>query len=317
MVGVDTDAVLRARGVSPGALDEPDGRIPFGVVIDLLTAATERGIDSFGLRIGSMGQWGMVVDYLARESRTLGQAWERMVRYSRIVVDSVDVALRVDGDTATLGGVFPLEKLGLPVSVVRQGVELWTASFVSLPRLVTEEPWKLREVCFSYERPADTSAAEEFFDAPLRFGTGRTQIVVDASVLDVAVNRSDTQLARILERHCDELMAKLPDQESLLARVHRAIAASLASGDPGLGAVADQLGTTARTLQRRLSDAGTSHKQLLDDMRRDLALRYLKDPNLAVSEAALLLGYSETSAFHRAFKRWTGQSPSDFRRSTA
>lgn len=318
LAGIDADAVLRAHGVTASDLDEPDGRVSFDVVIGLLSAAVDSGMDSFGLRIGAMGKWGMVVDYLARASRNLGEAWERMVRYARVVVDIVDVELASDGHTATLGGVFPMEKIpGLPTPVVRQGVELWLASFVSLPRLVIDEDWSLREVCFSYPRPADTASVEEFFGVPLCYDCPRTQIVVDAAVLDLPVTQCDTQLSAILQRHCDELLEQLPAEQSLQAQVHRAIASELPSGDPGLAAIAERIGTSARTLQRRLSDAGTSHKQLLDDTRRELAARYLTEGSLAISETAVLLGYSEASAFQRAFKRWTGQTPADFRRSPA
>ena len=81
-----------------------------------------------------------------------------------------------------------------------------------------------------------------------------------------------------------------------------------------LEVVAERLGMSARTLQRKLHASGTSHQELLDEMRRDLAVRYLREPGMAVCEVAYLLGFSESSAFHRAFKRWTGTTPSEFRR---
>jgi len=87
----------------------------------------------------------------------------------------------------------------------------------------------------------------------------------------------------------------------------------LNGGDASLVALAARIGMSERTLQRKLSGQGTSHQKLLDEMRRELALRYLRDPNIAICEAAYLLGFSESSAFHRAFKRWTGATPSEFR----
>lgn len=95
--------------------------------------------------------------------------------------------------------------------------------------------------------------------------------------------------------------------------IRRAVAAELARGDARLATVARRLGTTSRTLQRRLRAEGLSHQQLLDEARREAAERYLRESSLAIAEIAYLLGYSEPSAFHRAFRRWSGTTPSEVR----
>ena len=117
----------------------------------------------------------------------------------------------------------------------------------------------------------------------------------------------------MLDRHAEELLAKFPPQHSLVDQVRSIITTELRGGDPSLEHVADKLSLTPRTLQRKLQDLGISHNALLDQMRRQLAMRYLREREMAICEVAYLLGFSESSSFHRAFKRWTGVTPKEFR----
>jgi AraC-like DNA-binding protein len=126
--------------------------------------------------------------------------------------------------------------------------------------------------------------------------------------------KADPSLCALLDRHARELLARYPREDSLVERIRTLMKGELNGGDASLEVVAERLGMSARTLQRKLQASGTSHQELLDEMRRDLAVRYLREPGMAVCEVAYLLGFSESSAFHRAFKRWTGTTPSEFRR---
>ena len=117
----------------------------------------------------------------------------------------------------------------------------------------------------------------------------------------------------MLDRHAEELLSKYPPRDSLIDQVQNIIAGEFRGGDPSLERVADALSLTPRTLQRKLRELGTSHNELVDQMRRQLAMRYLREPEMAICEVAYLLGFSEASSFHRAFKRWTGVTPKDFR----
>jgi AraC-like DNA-binding protein len=117
----------------------------------------------------------------------------------------------------------------------------------------------------------------------------------------------------LLDRHAEELLEKFPPRDSLTDQVRSIIANEFRGGDPSLEHVADQLGLTPRTLQRKLQELNTSHNELVDQMRCQLAMRYLREHNMAICEVAYLLGFSESSSFHRAFKRWTGVTPKEFR----
>jgi AraC-like DNA-binding protein len=108
-------------------------------------------------------------------------------------------------------------------------------------------------------------------------------------------------------------LVKYPPRDSLIDQVRNLIAEEFRGGEASLERIADRLGLTPRTLQRKLQELGTSYNDVLDQLRRQLAVRYLREPRMAICEVAYLLGFSEASSFHRAFKRWTGLTPKDFR----
>ena len=128
------------------------------------------------------------------------------------------------------------------------------------------------------------------------------------------VSRRNRRLLPIIERHLDELLAKPDAGHAWLGDVRSAIASSVCDGHPGIRAVARRLGLSVRTLQRRLGEQRTVFKTLVEDVRRELALRYLADGRTRLTDVAFLVGYSELSAFGRAFKRWTGSTPHAVRR---
>jgi len=153
----------------------------------------------------------------------------------------------------------------------------------------------------SYEHRACRQAAPE------------SALIFTFDANQVPLPTSDPALLEILKRHADHLLAKLPPSDDFIARVRQLIAQELTGGDPSADHLATRLGMSSRTLRRRLEERGTGHKALLDEIRRELAMRHLGEERLEIGEVAFLLGYSEASAFHRAFKRWTGSTPVDYR----
>jgi AraC-like DNA-binding protein len=168
---------------------------------------------------------------------------------------------------------------------------------------------------FQHPKPKDLSAYDRLFRAPLRFDQPINEMGLDAACLQYPLMQADLGLGIVLDHYAEELLAKLPQAESFLDSVRRIISRGLRGGDPSLAVIAKQLGYAPRTLQRKLQESGTSYYTLLDEMRRELSIYYLQEEHIAISEVAFLLGFSETSAFHRAFRRWVGVSPGEFRRS--
>ncbi len=138
-------------------------------------------------------------------------------------------------------------------------------------------------------------------------------MVLDVKLLDCPVETADNELLKILKRHCQQILGARPKADDLVFEVRQLITTLLHSGQPKIDAVAQELGMSSRTLTRRLAEGGVTYKGLLDEVRRKLALRYLKDRRISLKQVAYLLGYSEVSAFYHAFRRWTGSSPVQYR----
>ncbi|MBU8897422.1 AraC family transcriptional regulator [Corallococcus sp. M34] len=181
-------------------------------------------------------------------------------------------------------------------------------------QLIAGQPWRPVEVHFTHAGPSDTSAHQAAFGAPVHFGRERNALLVRPEVTQWKLAQADPYFLAFFERQAEALLAKAPRPESLSAHVRRLLVEDFRGGLPSLGSVATRLALSERTLRRRLQDEGTQFQQLVEEVREALARRYLGEARLSVGEVAFLLGFSEPSAFHRAFKRWTGETPVSFRR---
>src|SRR6185437_17141686 len=150
---------------------------------------------------------------------------------------------------------------------------------------------------------------ERIFRGPLRFAQPENALVLPESALELPMVKAGAALKTLLERTASEILQRLPKTDTLIAHVRKLLAEELRGGDPGIARLARRLHTTPRTLRRRLDEAGVTHREILDQLRRDLAHQYLRQEAIAISEVAFLLGYSDASPFHKAFKRWSGVSP--------
>jgi AraC-like DNA-binding protein len=164
--------------------------------------------------------------------------------------------------------------------------------------------------------PDDVSEHRRVFGIPIAFSAETNAVWFDAAFLERPIKRADPSLSPVLRRHADDLLSALPPSNSLATALHRHLLGTLSDGLPNIGVAASALGVSTRSLQRRLEDEGTSFKAVLDDVRRTLALSHLRDGTRTVSEVAFMVGFSEVSAFSRAFRRWTGRSAVSYRRAT-
>src|SRR5262249_7457170 len=161
--------------------------------------------------------------------------------------------------------------------------------------------------------PRDASEHTRLFGAPVSFGFQANAFAMDREFLERQVPAAHERLYPILKHYLDDILTGMPRGDEMLAPAPRLVGESMSNGEPKLAAMGKRLAMGPRTLQRRLKDNGVEFKSLVDDTRRQLALGYLRDPAHTLAEIAYLLGYSEVSAFNRAFRRWTGSTPSEYR----
>jgi AraC-like DNA-binding protein len=189
------------------------------------------------------------------------------------------------------------------------------STMLHVGRQLTGRHWKPRAVRFEHRKPVAIAAQKRVFQAPVHFGCARTELVFDARLLEVPLPKADPALAALLRRNAQALLGPAATGKKFTDEVRRVLGKVSAPGDLQLSVVARKLGTSARTLQRRLGEEGSAFHELVHETRSALAKKYLRKGELAICEIAYLLGFSQPSAFHRAFQRWTGMTPRSFRNS--
>jgi AraC-like DNA-binding protein len=192
--------------------------------------------------------------------------------------------------------------------------ELCFALVARQARELAGPPFQLLAVDFTH-RTIDPVPYRAHFDAPVHFGAPHTQLVIPRAALDAPLASSDPNLLEILTRAADDLHRQRPADATMVSQVARVLREALRTDEAHVDRIAKRLGLTSRSLQRRLKDEGTSFNAVREDVRRQLSRRYL-DEGLSIAEISFLLGFSEPSAFFRAFKRWNGMTPLEARHRT-
>lgn len=312
--GVSAEELCRAAGLDPSALEEADNRIPFTQLVRLAECGARlTGDDAFGLHVGErtdVRTYGLL-GYVTINSRTFGGALGCLIRYQQIRTNAVEFSLEVDGADAHLA--YHYRTAELAPRERRQESEEMLSTVMRVGRELTGVDWAPREVHFAHAEPAEVSEHARIFRAPVRFGRKLTKLVFDASVLALPLVAADPKLGSLLEQQAEALLANTPRHGAFADRVRRGIEEGLPGGDARVEAACRRLGVSARTLQRKLREEGTSFQELLEETQRTLAEFYLRKPEVAICEISYSLGFSHPSAFHRAFRRWTGLTPKEFR----
>lgn len=287
-----------------------DGRVPLSDWIDLLDliAADDRR-PALGLAIGRRiaPRHAGVLGYLSLSCDTLGEALLRFNRYNRLVYDGNPIAMHMQGEEVTIS--WGIEH-GRPGQLAD---ETAIAAFATMTRALVGQELHPLAVNFVNPAPADLRPYREFFGCPVSFNHSITSVRFSADYLRLPIHNSDPALKALLERQAEAQLQALPETDRFEEALNQALIRTLHQGEPTLEQVAARLNLSPRTLQRRLAERHLNYQALLDRTRAELARRYLTDINLSLADIALLLAFSEQSAFNRAFKRWYGESPRRFR----
>lgn len=315
MYGLDAPAIGREAGIDLTRLPGPRERIEAErIEVMLRRAAALIPNPAFGLQAArcwhpaNLG----VLGHAWLASSTLRTGLQRLERYWRVV-----------GERATT--TVEQTRQGLTVTYRRKPGDPLVAAIVAdiamsimLDMCRLNAGASLRPIGVSLRRrePQGKEAYNRFYGCAVRFGAENDAFVLANADVDSPLLSSNRQLAAVLDRMLTEELARL-SKGDVVTRCKAAVLERLESGEMSEAQMAKALHLSRRTLQRKLADADTSYQKLVDEMRRDLALRYIEDPVRSITDITFTLGFSQQSAFTRAFRRWTGLSPSDYRARSA
>jgi AraC-like DNA-binding protein len=301
-------------------MTDPDRRVPLIRYLELLEVCADLlGDSQFGLKFGAQYEprYAGVVGNIALASRTVGEAFAIIGRYLPTMVDAT-----VHGVEVSDGVVLVYSYYIDPLMMSYRQKGDWAIAFAcNLMRVGLGDPrWTPQEVLLPQladETPAQRRTRAGIMGDNIRVGHPWAGIRFDAGLLERPMATADAMLESLMRHYGDLRLAALPERHSEIDQLRREIARLLVKGESDIERLANATGTSVRTLQRRLKDAGVNYNNLQNDVRKTLALNLLENETLALGEIAFSLGYSEVSAFNHAFRRWVGQSPGDYRRHRA
>ena len=311
MYGLDASAMFQRHGIHPASLSNPNARIPSRTWDSLARDAAVHIPDpAFGLlaarcwhpsNLGALG-------YAWLTSSTLRTGLGRVVRYWRLLGEASST--RLEESSAGLTIVLARQAPDPVSSAIT--VDFVIALLVDLCRMNAGSSLRPVAVRLRRTRPEDGEAYRRHFGCVVHFAADADSFTLSRRDVDRPLPTSNRHLAATLDRILAEQLAHL-DKNDVIARCQARLLDQLSSGELSENAMAQQLHMSRRTLQRKLAEADLTYQKLVDDTRRDLAMRHLEDSRLSITDVTFLLGFSQQSAFTRAFRRWTGTSPSAYR----
>lgn len=309
---LDADRLLITVGLSPSLLCSPHARISaehYGKLWRLIAVTLDDeffGQDSRRMKAGSFA----MLCHSVLSCRSLGHALARSLRFYGLILDDIGGTLECEDGEA--GIVLRERGAGKPHRVFGQEVLLLLLHGVACWLVGRRIP--ILRAQFSYPRPAHAGEYRVMFSNDLSFDAPATRIVFDAGYLNLPVVQDERTIKEFLRTAPENIVTKYKNGSSVSARIRRCLRRRLPGEVPDFDTLAAELNMTPPTLRRRLHEEGATYQRIKDQLRRDLAISYLSDSDRSVVDIALELGFSERSAFHRAFQKWTGASPGEFRR---
>tara|TARA_B110000046_G_scaffold185447_1_gene227095 strand:+ start:1232 stop:2233 length:1002 start_codon:yes stop_codon:yes gene_type:complete len=309
-LGVDADEVLRRSGLDPSELYQANLRTKFSGQPRFWKAAVElSGDPCIGLHLGEQMPVykGQILEYLLLSSQTFGDGLKRVLNYQRLISDAIHGQV-IESPIPCLTSYFSEHQYA-----TSHLAEAMVLGLIKAFQAVTDGTFKADRIVFNHPPNTDISEYERIFQCPVEFNANSFQLFFPASLLSYRSLYAEPELLNLHIQAADQHLAHLRQQD-LIVEVRSLLGALLESGDTTLVKVAARLSVTPRHLRHQLDLAGTSFQRLLNDYRHRLARRLLSQTDEAISEIVYLTGFSEPSTFYRAFRRWEGTTPIEYRR---
>lgn len=312
LYGLDPKPIFKAHGIDLKLARDPNARFKSMQSVAVWEDFASRINDpSFGLRLaevlhpshlGSMG-------YAWLASTSLRTGFNRLIRYLSFLTEHLDIEAK---ETKDKYSVITQARRRVPKNLYWEG-DADLSTLVWMCRLNMGRDFHPESVTFIHEQPADTGAYYKFFGCPIEFEARKNSLTFRVEDVDRELDTANPYLAQLNDQVMVKAIARLK-KSKIVDRARAAIIEELPSGRITDDVIAAHLNMSTRSLQRKLSEEGTTFKTLLTEVRRELGKKYIRNSVLSLTEIAFLLGFSELSSFSSAYKRWVGRSPSEERR---
>ena len=306
-LGYNLDALLASAGLQRRDVEDPDALLsPKACATVFENAHRERRVSNLALQLAQRTPVGAnpLLDYLIVSPDSVGQGLDRLTRYLRLVNPSVGLTVRSERGAA----VRVVVERAHTAFVTELTVSLCVIRFMR----ETDAQFRAAHVSFTHE-PDDVVEYSRVLRCHIDAKASWNGVVIPREAIALPLRRRDPMLRGWLERQAAAILVRMPASGDACEEVRGVLSMQATAGEMTIDAVARRLATTPRTLQRRLARGGTSFEALRDEARRQAAELYLSSTTLTIAEVTYLLGYSEPTAFHRAFRRWHGTTPQAFR----
>lgn len=313
--GYDGLALMRQADMDPALLNDPDARYTLQQTNTLWALAITATSDpAFGLRVASAVTTTTfhALGYMLAASSSLSEMFERIIRYFRFVIDSTELELRLEDDEYHFLIHIPARG---PQPAIEE-VDAFISVFVRTCRAMAGTSYNPLRIELIREAPGDASAFHRVLRVPLHFGGRSNRIVFDRASFERPLEGGNPALAM----HNDAIVLRYLSRfapQNIIAKVKAAVIEQLPKGEPSQSRIAASLNMSLRALQRKMAEEGSRYQDVLDSTRRELAISYVLSGVQRITDIAYYLGFSDTSSFTRAFRRWTGVPPSQYRESGA
>jgi AraC-like DNA-binding protein len=308
---VDIDAFLYSLDVDPKPVRSPDARIPIETYLRIEEEAALFVNDPcFGLHVGEYaeaGSWS-ILGYMLMNCRNVGEAFEKSVRYSRIIGNLIEVRIERRLNKSKL--IFFTSPHAPEMS--RHCLDTSFSTTICMMQNFTGVDMHPLEVTFTYAEPQSRCEYDRILQCPILFGQKENSFTIDATVFNTPILMANPSLLQHFEKYAQEFLAELDRRNEHTGIVTKIILAHLDDEALSIEKVAKEMSISVRTLQKRLEDEGVIFSDLLREIRQKLAQKYLRE-NYSVEQITYLLGFSEPSAFRKAFKKWSGVTPREYR----
>ncbi len=311
---VDIDGFLRSLGLDPAAMRSPDTRLPIDVYLRIQDRAAELLHDPcFGLHMGEYaepGSWS-ILGYMMMNCKTLGEAVAKSGRYARIIGNLIEGRVELRPDCVRMICFTPPHAPAMS----RHCFESTFSSLLRILRSLSGAPLCPLEATFIYPQPPAAGEYARVFGCPVRFAQPENSMTFDWATVNTPVQLPNPALLAYFEQYAQEFLAQMEQKETVTRAAAKIILAHLDDENLSIETVAQEMTVSVRTLQKRLAAEGVVFSDLLKDIRQRLAKKYLCE-NYTVEQITYLLGFSEPSVFRKAFKKWSGFTPKEYRENT-